>query len=457
MRTFVRPLVACIVSVLFSSTMLFGQWVPSPGYIVQETPLPGYPLDVAVPPPTSSFPPGIYVAISGDLGVIVPGPVTEDDQILRIDPLGAVEVFATFSPATDPFYIEFSEGPSFGDSLYISANNSADQFPLDCGGTILRMEPSGSYSEFTELVASPFPICPIYGELGEPLGLMFHSDQLYVCNSSDFPADIVSITAAGDITPFLDDGVTGGASTYAPFDIVPVPGAVDQFWFADFYDSGRVKSIDIGGQVGAVLANSPTEVFQLETVLGGPERGNVVAMIASTVDAAIRVLDESGNHRTIATIAGGLAFSSGIGTDEYGTIYLVDTEAQVMISFFVDCDQDGVRDLEQISSDPSLDLDGDGALDSCFGGFSRGDCNQDASVDISDSIGLLSDLFAGGVPSGCDKACDSNDDGSKDIGDVIFILGFLFDGGAQPLAPFVTCGADPTADTLTCSFFTACP
>lgn len=89
-------------------------------------------------------------------------------------------------------------------------------------------------------------------------------------------------------------------------------------------------------------------------------------------------------------------------------------------------------------------------------GFQRADCNQDGGIDISDPIGILDQLFSGGDPSGCEKACDANDDGAGDIGDVIFTLGFLFDGGAPPPEPFGACGTDPTVDSLTCDSFAPC-
>lgn len=89
--------------------------------------------------------------------------------------------------------------------------------------------------------------------------------------------------------------------------------------------------------------------------------------------------------------------------------------------------------------------------------FSRADCNADGTIDISDPVGILDELFSGGVPSSCKKACDANGDGANDIGDVIFTLGFLFGGGATPPAPFGACGKDPTADSLTCDSFAACP
>lgn len=88
--------------------------------------------------------------------------------------------------------------------------------------------------------------------------------------------------------------------------------------------------------------------------------------------------------------------------------------------------------------------------------FDRGDCNEDGSYDIGDAITVLDLLFSGGSVE-CDSACDANDDGAVDIGDGIFALSSLFSGGANPVAPFGSCGADPTADALGCGSFSACP
>jgi hypothetical protein len=67
------------------------------------------------------------------------------------------------------------------------------------------------------------------------------------------------------------------------------------------------------------------------------------------------------------------------------------------------------------------------------------------------------DLFAGSSGIHCAKAADGNDDGKVDISDAVFLLGFLFLGGEAPKAPWPGCGADPTADDLTCGSFRNCP
>ena len=90
--------------------------------------------------------------------------------------------------------------------------------------------------------------------------------------------------------------------------------------------------------------------------------------------------------------------------------------------------------------------------------FRRGDCNNDAKVDISDAINTLDALFLGDEPLGCQDACDVNDDGQLDISDPIATLDALFLGsGSIPLPGMQDCGVDPTADGLGCELYEGCP
>jgi hypothetical protein len=88
--------------------------------------------------------------------------------------------------------------------------------------------------------------------------------------------------------------------------------------------------------------------------------------------------------------------------------------------------------------------------------FVRGDSNADGAVNISDPVMTLVYLFASGtVP--CLAALDANDDDTVNLADVIALLAGIFGQGAPPPAPFPGCGADPTAGTLDCASFPACP
>ncbi len=85
--------------------------------------------------------------------------------------------------------------------------------------------------------------------------------------------------------------------------------------------------------------------------------------------------------------------------------------------------------------------------------FRRGDANGDTIFDLADPIFGIMHLFAGGAPPLCRDAGDSNDDGILDLSDGIHMLSALFDG-VSPLTPSpgpLTCGVDPTADSLDCA------
>jgi hypothetical protein len=76
--------------------------------------------------------------------------------------------------------------------------------------------------------------------------------------------------------------------------------------------------------------------------------------------------------------------------------------------------------------------------------FVRSDHNRDLVVDMSDVIGTLGNLFAGGEASVPVEASDSNHDGTVDMSDAIFTLVYLFNGGSTPSAPFEEVGPDPS-------------
>ncbi|HAK93444.1 MAG TPA: hypothetical protein DCM87_00125 [Planctomycetes bacterium] len=87
--------------------------------------------------------------------------------------------------------------------------------------------------------------------------------------------------------------------------------------------------------------------------------------------------------------------------------------------------------------------------------FRRGYVNEDDRRNIGDAIALLGFLFAGAREPGCLKAADTNDDGKVNIADGIRLLGLLFIPAGPPLpAPSIDCGADPTADALSCAVST---
>lgn len=91
--------------------------------------------------------------------------------------------------------------------------------------------------------------------------------------------------------------------------------------------------------------------------------------------------------------------------------------------------------------------------------FTRGDCNADGGLDISDAVFLLIFNFGGGARPVCLDACDVNDDGSVlgQVTDAIALLGYMFLAGNRPPSPGPgACGVDPTADTVDCMSFPPC-
>ena len=115
-----------------------------------------------------------------------------------------------------------------------------------------------------------------------------------------------------------------------------------------------------------------------------------------------------------------------------------------------DCDLNGVPDSCDIAA--GGDQDGDGVLDACENDlFIRGDCNSSGpNIDIADAIGTLNYVFQS-MPVSCVDSCDVNDNGAVDIGDAVYLLNRIFQNGQVPQAPYPECGADPTADSLSCA------
>ncbi|MEM7163855.1 MAG: hypothetical protein AAF581_00235 [Planctomycetota bacterium] len=88
--------------------------------------------------------------------------------------------------------------------------------------------------------------------------------------------------------------------------------------------------------------------------------------------------------------------------------------------------------------------------------FVRGDCSGDGNYNLGDPLAVLGNLFGGAGPLACDDACDGNDDGTVNLTDAVYMLENLFAGGANPPAPVGACGADPTADSMSCTGY-GCP
>ncbi len=106
----------------------------------------------------------------------------------------------------------------------------------------------------------------------------------------------------------------------------------------------------------------------------------------------------------------------------------------------------GGGSLEQFGADSFFQID-----EIHDASFTRGDANDDGSVDLADAIYVLFYLFQGGSTPYCADASDTNDNGVVEISDPIGVLQYLFQNGAPIAAPYPLSGYDGTPDGLFCS------
>ena len=141
-------------------------------------------------------------------------------------------------------------------------------------------------------------------------------------------------------------------------------------------------------------------------------------------------------------------------------------ECDIEFGESADCNKNGIPDDCDIASGDSLDIDGDLEPDECRDSrplFHRGDINGDSSLDITDAVGTLDYLFAGGAIPSCIEASDFNNDRIVDISDAVASLNYLFSGGEPPAAPGppeADCGNDTDAEgslgDLGCDNYAGC-
>ncbi|MEM7167188.1 MAG: proprotein convertase P-domain-containing protein [Planctomycetota bacterium] len=90
--------------------------------------------------------------------------------------------------------------------------------------------------------------------------------------------------------------------------------------------------------------------------------------------------------------------------------------------------------------------------------FRRGDFDNSGAILINDPVATLVYLFNNGNPATCPDAADTNDDGAIGIADAVSSLAYLFGNAASPPAPGpLTCGDDPTSDSLPDCVYGSCP
>ncbi len=89
--------------------------------------------------------------------------------------------------------------------------------------------------------------------------------------------------------------------------------------------------------------------------------------------------------------------------------------------------------------------------------YIRGDVSGDGALDLADAVEMLGYLFIALPAPGCLDSSDVNDSGAIDVSDAVYLLTYMFTGGIEPPAPFPSCGADETDDSIECEFYPGCP
>ncbi len=77
--------------------------------------------------------------------------------------------------------------------------------------------------------------------------------------------------------------------------------------------------------------------------------------------------------------------------------------------------------------------------------FTRGDTDSSGFLDLNDALENLAVLYLG-VATDCLASHDVNDDAKLDLSDALYILTALFSSGAMPPAPYPNCGVDVESD-----------
>jgi hypothetical protein len=182
------------------------QTVVEPGFRIEVFAAVDDPRCIARPPAGSAFGSDLFVGLHHS--------TSAPDEIVRLSGGGGVTPFATLLAEADPVSLAFPPTESaYGDFLYVSANNRDNGRLGDCGGAIQRVDVSGVVTDFTPLTSTtPCPGSSALTALGEPGGIVFGTgtpfgDVLFVTNSSDPPADVLTVGVTGAVTPFVNDGL----------------------------------------------------------------------------------------------------------------------------------------------------------------------------------------------------------------------------------------------------------
>ena len=235
-----------------------------------------------------------------------------------------------------------------------------------------------------------------------------------------------------------------------------------------FLTTGTAKEV-LKLTVNVIASAESTTVLDLVNVSGNPSRLNVmtnangdsVTPAPNLVDGTLTLRKTAAPVITLILNNTGLAGKSFFVTGQnFGEAGLAVTVCSVAASFTVKdsstlevtapaCGTVGWAPL-RVTTVAGFDEEAQGFQYEDTGGtlFLRGDANDDATVDLSDAVTILGDLFLGSAASApCRDALDGNDDGTIDLSDAVAVLSFLFTGGADIPPPGIEIpGPDPTPD-----------
>ncbi len=249
----------------------------------------------------------------------------------------------------------------------------------------------------------------------------------------------------------LSGGLIGMPSNLTPAPSGPIgdisySALNDTYFGVNLANNSVIEFTEAGDVVGSICApppagNSPSAHGMGVAVVDDPSSLiidlPVGPQVAGKVDRVVRLIDctDSGlsYNVTPTTLSGGIA----------GIAWTAAASSGLVGEFLVGFD---TRTIYEVSLD----------ISSLGDDFQRGDVNLDGTLDISDPTALLIALFAGGTLE-CLDGADFNDDGVNNIADVVLLFEFLFMGGITPADPFLSCGPDPTIDSITCDKSPICP
>lgn len=225
------------------------------------------PTSLAFAPEGNTFPAGCYI------GTALSGERTKD-IIYHRSTDGLVKPFCYLPGEASPVKLAFSPSESSykKDALYVSANNRDGGRTGDQGGTILQIFSDGSWKDFTPvgLQSKGRPL-----GLGEPYGMAFGPDsfgsRLFVANSYDHPADIMTVSDSGEVSVFLDDKRINSGFTAS--DIAFGPESFGgHLYFCDLFNYSIERVDSSGASLGTfVTFPKPKERLFVRSVVFGPE------------------------------------------------------------------------------------------------------------------------------------------------------------------------------------------